>query len=426
MRPGTHFQHLEAEAGRHLRARRWESAARSFADLARLLEAEGRTESASGALGAAGDAAFRADLPFEALRLFRRSLALCENGPTESSIAVVAALRKVQMAGVLVETGDLGAAEQLLREIEGLPLGPRLACLGRDVQISLWLLRGCTSRARTVLGEMAEQLPDGARAVLHFRSGQLHGAEGHFREALEDLSLCLDVMGDRPEMDGPRGAALLEMAETALLRDEATTAFSLLQAAQEAWTRARRRSGVLRVDATRMRLLVRTPGCEVVATGLDRAIAFAQERGLLPLELELRLAAAVCGAAGPRQGQALGGPGGRRLAPVQLGSDLRQIALDAAAIGARVLGGRARLLAAKIVRGTAFVGDGSGDPASDGVAASLEEALCELRETEPWYSLAMQELARVLSTECAHLERADRLEVESRRRLCEMFPPKAP
>lgn len=326
-------QRLFQEAERKTSAREWEPAGERWAQLARLLESREERERAIGAWGAAGDASFRADRPFEAIRCLERSLDLLEMEssahPESHSTSILIAVRLVQLAGVLMETGSLRRAECLLSRVDEMPVGPGVAALQRDTRIGLFLLLGRTEEARRELALLSEQAPAGASPLLHYRAGQINRFEGSFQEAYEHLLQVVEEMNGRPEMDGPLGATFLEQVELALAQGNEALCLPILEQAERAWSRAGRRSGVLRVEASRLRVAARLTRGQVITARLDPGVIFAQERGLVFLEAELRLCRAECRLW--RSGES----------PYE---DLAQVIALAESAGARPISGQARLL----------------------------------------------------------------------------------
>jgi hypothetical protein len=362
-------KHLLSQATAHAEARAWEPACEEFSRLARFLESAREMESACGAWGSAGDAAWRADRPLEA--------SLVGQPGGASPALSIAALRMVQISSVLMETGKLARAEKTLARIDEMPVGQGIATLQRDTRIGLLLLQGRVTEARREHLSLAEQAPPGAEPVVLFRNGQIRRFEGRLQDAEEELArLSADIEG-RPEMDGPLGATLLERVELATLRGDETRSLAILEQAEAAWSKAGRASGVYRVEAQRLLLAVRLARGHVLTTRLDQGILFAQERGMVILEAELRLARARCrrwrSAEGARE-------------------DLAQVIALTEDAGAVLLAGQARL-------------EMNDQPQGD--LPSLERASRELRETSWWYARALLARARLL------LSRGERLRARS-------------
>jgi tetratricopeptide (TPR) repeat protein len=364
---------LMAEARALVSERRWQDAAARFAKVATQLGSAGLDVRAEEAFAAGGDAAWRADLPDLAMRCLVRSR---ERLPKGSRLRAV---RAVQMAGVLIELGELDSAGLLLDEaLEGEP-ARELVMVALDTRIAIDLLQGQVGRAHNRLVELESLVGEESAPVLLFRQGQLAARLGRFSEAVESLAACVALIEARPAYDGPRGAALLELAEVACFREEHDDALALLEAAADAWEHAGRRSGMMRVEAARMRLLGLMGAVETLTSGLERSLRFARERDLRLLEAELRLANGICEAVRSPQRSA-----------VQLD---RAIEL-AGNIGAHALRGRALL---------------ARHDHPDGEREALERACLDLLEVPTWRSRAFLALARALGDSPA--DRDDALEM---------------
>ncbi len=351
---------LMAEARALVAERRWQDAAARFAKAATRLGTAGLDARAEEAFAAGGDAAWRADLPDLAMRCLVRSR---ERLPQGSPLRGV---RAVQMAGVLLELGELDSAVLLLDEAEDGEPARELRMVVLDTRIAIDLLQGHVGRAHNLLVKLEGLVGEEAAPVLLFRQGQLAMRLGRFSEAVESLAGCVALIEDRPAYDGPRGAALLELAELASFRAEHDDALALLEGAAEAWNRAGRRSGMMRVEAARMRLLGELGAVETLTTGLDRGLRFARERDMRLLEAELRLASGICEAV---------------RSPQRSAAQLDRAIELAGNIGAYALRGRA-LLARHDV--------------ADGEREALEQACLDLLEIPTWRSRAYLALARSL------------------------------
>ncbi len=341
-------------------ARRWKDAASRFAKVGAQFAAAGRAAEAEAADGAGGDAARRADLPDLAMRCLVRARERLPPGSPRQGV------RGVQMAGVLVELGDLDSAALLLDEAEQQSRARELRMVLLDCRISILLLQGRVGEAHDSLVDLEALVGEEAAPVLLFRQGQLAARMGRFGEAVEALSACVAIIEDREAYDGARGAALLELGQVATFRGEHDHALALLDAAGQAWEQAGRRSGQLRVDGARMYLLGAMGEVRTFTGGLDRGLRYARDRELRLLEAELLLASGVCDA-------------GRSLE--RSCEQLDAAAELAGGMGAAALRGRA-LLARHDRPG--------GDP------VALEQACVDLVEIPTWRSRAYLALARAL------------------------------
>jgi len=338
--------------------RHWDEAEVAWSEVASAAREGGDVDVLRRALVAAGDAAFRADRPALALRHLSQARQACDPK------APLAALLGVQAAGILLEMGELAASLALFEEVESGDPPPEVRAVLLDTRIGLDVAGGRVRDARADLVGLGQVARGDASAAVLFREGQVCRMEGRFGEATEALASAAVLVRDDPRFDGPLGAILLELAEVALFREDHDDALSLLEEAEAAWCRARRRSGLLRTEAARIRLLVSMGACDLITANLDRAIAFAVERELKILEAELRLARGTCLLLRDRQAAA-----------VHL---VRTVDL-ARGMGVPHLAGRARLALHE---------------GPEGSVEELELACAELMETLPWRTRAFLAVAR--------------------------------
>lgn len=370
-------QSLVQRASSEVRTKNWEDAAGAYADLATSMEHEGRREEAHGAWAAAADAAYRGDRPLLAVRHLLRALELAPDQP------FLGAMRRIQLASAFMELGDpesaAGFLDDAATDLEDRDAGEltrKLHVLLLDTRLGLMLMTGLSDRAAEVLEVLQEEIREGEEAVTWFRAGQIQRIRGHFPQAVESLSACVFRCRGDDRYDGPLGAALLEMAEVAILCGHQADAIGILNEAEQAWTRAGRRSGVFRVEAARMRALARSGACDMLPSGLTRAIEFAQEREMKVLEAELRLARGLC--------LLVKQPGG---ADEDLGTGL----LLARHAAMPHLAGRFRLAL-------------HGRPG--GRLNALEQARLELEENAPWSARALLAVAHHLATQPRYMGQA--------------------
>ncbi len=359
-------QSLLDEAQALVAARRWQEAAARYAKAANRLAKAGEGSRAQEAFAAGGDAAWRADLPDLAMRCFVRSRERLPTGSPQHAV------RGVQMAGVLVELGELGSAALLLDEAEECEPQRELMVVLLDVRITIDLIQGRLGRAHSDLVRLESLVGQDAAPALLFRQGQLAAGLGQFGDAVDALAACVAIIEELEAYDGPRGAALLELGELAAFREDYDDALALFDRAADAWRRAGRRSGQLRVEAARMSLLGRMGAVEALTSGLERSIRFARERDLRLLEAELLLASGVCEA-------------GR--SPHRSRAQLDRAVELAGAIGAAQLRGRALL--------ARYSGP-------DGERSAVEQACVDLVEIPTWRSRAYLALAEQLGASPEH------------------------
>ncbi len=354
---------LLKEARASLEERDWPRAEERFAQLAEHELEAGGVEGAEEAFGAAADAAYRADLPLRACQHLERAANL------EEQAGELASLRAVQRAGALIELGQLELADSLLTRVLDLARSGSVRSLALDTAVGLDLLRGQLGRARAHVVELEREEFEGSEPSLLYRTGQISRYEGRLCEAVDALSACAILIENEERYHGPLGATLLELAEVALMRHDFDDAQGLLDMAEGAWGKARRRSGLHRVEAARMRLLFLSGAIDLFTRGLEKAIAFSVERHLRVLEAELRLARGYCL---------------RGRDPQAAAEQLRQANALAREIGALPICGQSALAL-------------HDQPA--GSRRALEQACRDLVELPVWRSRAYLALARVMARE---------------------------
>ena len=166
--------------------------------------------------------------------------------------------------------------------------------------------------------------------------------------AEEGFLAVIAAIGAHPAGVGPVAAAWGEVGELrslCLALGRPADPRPALQAALDGWARAGRRAGLFRAEGWLLRHAERP----VLTTALDRAIAYAEERGLALAEADLRVS--------------------RGVARGDAGDAERAVRLCAEAPLAR---GRARVIQAEL-----------------GGAADFEAAFAELRDDAPWTARAL-------------------------------------
>lgn len=122
-----------------------------------------------------------------------------------------------------------------------------------------------------------------------FRAACLARARGALDEAGESLTLASRLCDPGEASAGLQASIAAERAELEL---EAGRPESALRAAKEArvvWTRLARRGPLFAIVATELRVRLALGQLPIEAE-VNRALAYAEERGLFPLRLELLLA----------------------------------------------------------------------------------------------------------------------------------------
>ncbi|MBM4369263.1 MAG: hypothetical protein FJ102_23830, partial [Deltaproteobacteria bacterium] len=150
----------------------------------------------------------------------------------------------------------------------------------------------------------------GAQFAAAFRKAQLARLDGDLRLANATWRALVAQLAPHAAAAGALAAAWMELGETAVLRhslralgvawyagpadldddlDEAE-AEACFQNAAQAWARAGRRAGLFRAEAWKLRVRANEP---TIATAVDTAIGYADERGLQGLRAELRALRAI-------------------------------------------------------------------------------------------------------------------------------------
>lgn len=321
------FTHLLASAEERTARCDWGAAARAYEEAAEIALRRGRAEQAWRAWTSAGECWRRDDRPVSAERVLRRALELTE--PSGTAAAVTAS----QLAAVL---GDLGAAEPAEDLLESIAAeqrpGAALATL-HDTRVGLLIALGRKESARVHLqalqgsGESADLAVRFRQAELLAHDGDLARARAAFRRLVVSLH--------RAEQPAGVGAALAGLAEVELLLGAEREAIARARAAVESWTEASRRAPTWAAEAVAVRAMVAI-GVHPIPALLDEGIAFAEDRGLIPLSAMLRIARGVALA---------------EHAPDCARSDLRRAMADAMGAGLPVLVGQAAFeLAARVSR----------------------------------------------------------------------------
>lgn len=315
--PEDRFRRL-AEAARALGvARQWERSGRAWVEAARVAVDAGEVRSALSALDAAGEAFRRDDRPVEARRALEQVLALGAS-PHE------AALASVRLAGLLSELGDAEAGLRHARRAEA--AGGALAAVALDTRLGLVLGFRRKAEARPLLDALAAaEGPDGL--ATGFRTGQIQRLDGRLAESRATFEAVAERLRGREGAESGLAAARSELAELDLLEGEPAAAVETHERARRLHELAGRRSLAYRSEAGRVRAMVEA-GLVPLPGLLAEGVAFARDRGLVMLALDLRLALGTARAAED---------------PAGAERELADAAREADRLGARLHAGRARL-----------------------------------------------------------------------------------
>jgi len=270
---------LHDEARRLVAHHRWEEAALAFARLAALCDRQGHHKGARGAWEAAGETWRRADHPVAAARALRMAIALDPE----------AWLVRVKLAGVLADVGELSRAEATCRRVIAGAERLAIRAMAIDTAVGILEARGLKEEAR----DLVAQLPSGEEprhaAARWFREGQLHRMDGHLADAAHAMGQVIAALEDVPEAGAGLAAARSELAEVALLRGDHREAIAFYTTAVGEQRASGRRSLALRADAGRVRAMVEA-GVQPLGHDLDDGVPWAQERALVVLVTDLRIA----------------------------------------------------------------------------------------------------------------------------------------
>ncbi len=341
--------------------RRWGEAALAWVHSAQRCDTLDHPDAQRQCWDAAGECWRRDDHPAAAARALRRALHLA-SGRVE-----LASLSRVKLAGVLGELGNSEAAAQLARTAAAdIPEGP-VHLMAVDTLVGALLGLGQVDAIVPLVAELAgiEEGPMAAAGL--FRSGQLSRLRGRLDLATEDFALVIIELEDHPHAGAGVAAAEAELGQLAALKGELDDALSLYERSILRHREAGRRALAWRAEAGRIRVVVAS-GVQPLVHGLDEGIGLAHERGMVMLEVDLRLARGVARS---------------RSEPQAAEADLRQAIRLADAHAAPLRAGRARYEL------------GSRLPVSDAVGL-LQQGALQLQDDEPWLQRARLALGYLL------------------------------
>lgn len=281
------------------RLSRWSEAGEAWRAIAERQGAAGKSDEAADAAGRAADAFRRDDRPAAAARAIR--LALHHRQATVRDAALLAA--------ALGEAGELEAAADIASAALDGADDEAARVLALDVATGSALSCGRVPQARAFAAELARSPMAGAALAAGFREAQLARLDGDLARAIGGWRALVGKLAPHPAAAGAMAAAYMEIGETQVLRlalrdrgvpwylasagddeaDEAETEACFV-AAGHAWARAGRRSGLFRAEAWKLRLRDRG---STIATAVDSAIGYADDRGLVGMSAELRCLRAV-------------------------------------------------------------------------------------------------------------------------------------
>lgn len=340
------------EAEEAARLGRWDDAGARYAALVERAQRVKDTRTVRELSPLAADAFRRADLPARAAKML---LAARDAGRDDSTDAA-------QLAGVLLDAGQVEAAADIAASALLKATDPVQRVIALDTAVGLALTRGQVEDARAWVEAIAAIGLPGGEIARRFRVAQLDRLDGLLGGAQAAWEALAPELEAHAQAAGPAGATWAELGELDLLRASmaadpavyATRALERFTRAGAAWARAGRRVGALRAEAWAARARVML-GETVVAPAIDRAIEYAEERGMPMFSADLRVCRAV----------------------VKADPDEVLHAID-------------RLPEAPLARGRARVVQ-----AELGGRPDLELALVELRPDGPWTARALRALGKV-------------------------------
>lgn len=284
-------------AGRtHAQAHEWGAAAVEFARAASAAGVAGDRVTARQAWEAAGDCWRRDDRPRHAAEALNHCLAATPEGPA-------AALARVKLAGVLGDLGQTARALELLEGAETLVTQGPLRALVLDTRFEALIGLGRREAAAEVaraLGVLVTAEP-ALQMSASFRAGQVARLEGRLDDAAACFGSVIALVEDHAEALPARAAAEAELAELAALKGDTAESLALWDAARTHFSEVGRRSLDWRAEAGRVRAAVEA-GAFVFVGDLDEGVATAEQRGMVSLEADLRIARGVARAGSDRAG----------------------------------------------------------------------------------------------------------------------------
>lgn len=252
---------------------RWADAAATWESLALDL-ADPATAAMTWSLVA--DAWRREDRPVASARALRRALQL---SPAEAG----ASLLRVQLAAALADAGQHLVACDLVDEAEALASSPNERLLALDMGVGLATLSCAWDLAERRLSELA--VP-----VAHaFRRAALARAQGERRRAEDELDRADGLCDPGAASAGLRASLAGERAELLLELGRADEALDAVDTARRTWSSLGRRGPLFALVATELRVRLAL-GESPLEAEANRAIGYAEERGLFPLRQDLLLA----------------------------------------------------------------------------------------------------------------------------------------
>lgn len=268
------------------------------------------------------DAYRRADQPARVLKAVELAVTL-------SLSASAQGLLKTYRLAALLDCGSLLQAEEEAESLLDWVTDPKVRPMTLDTVAGLYFTTGRVHALRELVEEMAHFKGPMAYGA-QFRRAQANALDGKTVEARAGFESCIEGLGTISGAEGAVAAAHGELGGLLSLSGLPHEALVHFEQAAGLWGQAARRAGRFLAEAHRARSVLATGG-DYMPTALDRPIAFCDERGLLLVEAQLRLARGLC--------RYKAGLDGAR-------EDLSQAIAMPLDCGARIQAGRARMAAA--------------------------------------------------------------------------------
>ncbi len=330
---------------------RWDEAGARYAAIVEKARRVRETQVVREAASLAADAFRRDDRPAAAAKMLLYAREAGKDDVTDAA----------QLAAVLLDAGQVEAAADIAATALARAADPVQETVALDTLLGLRLTQGRVEDARTHLDRLAALGLVGADMSRRFRAAQIDRLDGLVARAEAAWEVLAAALGQHPQAAGPTGATWAELGEIDLLRaafsddpgDLCARAADRFERAGACWARAGRRAGALRAEAWAARARA-VAGETVLPATIDRAIVYADDRGMPFLSADLRVCRAV----------------------VTGDADEVLHAIDRLA-EAPLARGRARVVRAEL-----------------GGAVNLDEALAELGADGPWTARALRALGR--------------------------------
>lgn len=275
----------------HVAEAAWGAAAVLYAHGAAIASRAGDRTTAGLAWERAGECWRRDDRPSSAAQALE--LAVSHAGETAAGSSA-----RVKLAAVMGELAQSEVATRLCEAALGGTSDASTRAIALDTWVDALLALGRREEARVRLDELGRVAVGGLATAKLFREAQVARLYGRLDDATTALSAALTALGEAPGALVGVAAAEAELAEVAALRGDLADALQLYDGAMHKFQSLGRFSLGWRAEAGRVRAAVDV-GLRPLTSLLDEGVLYAEGRGLIVLELDLRLARAV----GTREGR---------------------------------------------------------------------------------------------------------------------------